>query len=81
MSKSGLSCCPVLFTLHVPLGKALSQSSSPSRVAPSVSFTEFPVRNPRKRKENSHNLHHFHLQPHYLIFRYFYERYFLTLIP
>lgn len=32
-------------------------------------------------KDNSPNFHHFHLQPRYLVVTYFYEHYFLTLIP
>lgn len=43
-------------------------------------FTESPLRSSMKMKENSHNLHYFHLQPHYLILTYFYKPYFLTLI-
>lgn len=83
MNKSRLSHRCVSFTLQFPvvgLRKALRQLLSPSRAISSTYFTESPLKSLMKMKDNFHNLHHFHLQPQYLVLTYFYEHYFLTLI-
>lgn len=84
MNKSLLSSCFVLFTLQFPrvgLGKGLRKLLSLSGAVSSMSFTESLFWSSMEMRDNSHNFHHFHLQPHYLILTCLNEHYFLTLIP
>lgn len=84
MNKSLLSSCFVLFTLQFPrvgLGKGLRQLLLLSGAVSFMSFTKTLFWSSMEMRDNSHNLHHFHLQPHYLVFTYLNAHYFLTLIP